>query len=237
MKEIPFWSNAKEAADFVLLEKSLKVLLDGIKEGRKTFTNTIKYIFMTTSANFGNIISMAGASFILPFLPMLPTQVLATNLLTDLPVMTIPSDRVDKEWIDQPKRWNLKFIKKFMIYFGLISSFFDFLTFGALLLVFKMTPDEFRTGWFIVSVLTELVILWILRTKKPMFKSKPSSLLFISSLIMFVITLILPYTPIGKLIDLVPLPLTTMFALICIIILYGTANELAKYFFYRKIKL
>ena len=228
---------AKEAADFVLLEKSLKVLLDGIKEGRKTFINTIKYIFMTTSANFGNIISMAGASFILPFLPMLPTQVLATNLLTDLPVMTIPSDKVDKEWIDKPKRWNLKFIKKFMVYFGLLSSFFDFLTFGALLLVFKMTPDEFRTGWFVVSVLTELVILWILRTKKPMFKSKPSTLLFISSLIMFVITLILPYTPIGKLIDLVPLPLTTMFALICIIILYGAANEFAKHLFYKKISL
>lgn len=228
---------AKEAADFVLLEKSLKVLLDGIKEGRKTFINTIKYIFMTTSANFGNIISMAGASFILPFLPMLPTQVLATNLLTDLPVMTIPSDKVDKEWIEKPKRWNLEFIKKFMIYFGLLSSFFDFLTFGALLLVFKMTPDEFRTGWFIVSVLTELVVLWILRTKKPMFKSKPSILLLISSLIMFLITLILPYTPIGELINLVRLPFERVIALLGIVFLYGIANELAKYLFYKKIKL
>ena len=133
----------------MLLDKDLSVLKQGIIEGRKTFSNTMKYVFMATSANFGNMFSMALLSLFLPFLPLLPTQVLLTNLLTDLPEMTIAGDRVDPELISQPRRWSIGFIRNFMVTFGLLSSFFDFLTFGALLFLLQANADQFRTGWFI----------------------------------------------------------------------------------------
>ena len=143
---------AKEAADFVLLEKDLGVLERGVREGRATFANTMKYIFMATSANFGNMFSMAGASLFLTFLPLLPKQVLLVNLLTDLPEMTIATDRVDPEMVERPRRWDIGFIRRFMIVFGAVSSIFDFVTFGVLLLVLHANEAELRTGWFVESV-------------------------------------------------------------------------------------
>ncbi|MDD1732905.1 MAG: magnesium-translocating P-type ATPase, partial [Methanothrix sp.] len=165
---------AKEAADIVLLEKDLGVLKQGVIEGRKTFSNTMKYVFMATSANFGNMFSMALLSLFLPFLPLLPTQVLLTNLLTDLPEMTIAGDRVDQELVARPRRWSIGYIRNFMVVFGLLSSIFDFLTFGALLFLLHANVDQFRTGWFIESVISASFIVLIIRTKRPFFSSRPS---------------------------------------------------------------
>ncbi|WP_334891764.1 magnesium-translocating P-type ATPase [Nostoc sp.] len=144
---------AKEAADIVLMAKDLNVLIEGVKEGRVTFANTLKYVFMATSANFGNMFSMAGISLFLPFLPLLPSQILLTNLLTDFPELTIATDRVDKELVNKPRRMDIKFIRNFMIVFGLLSSIFDYLTFGALLLLLHAQPEQFRTGWFLAAIL------------------------------------------------------------------------------------
>src|SRR5512144_1266055 len=149
---------AKEAADIVLLEKDLGVLVHGVREGRTTFANTLKYVSMATSANFGNMFSMAGVSLFLPFLPLLPKQILLTNLLTDFPEMTIATDRVNSEMVDYPRRWDIKAIRKFMITFGLVSSVFDYLTFGVLLLILQATRDQFRTGWFLESVISASLI-------------------------------------------------------------------------------
>lgn len=165
---------AKEAADFVLLERDLDVLRQGIVLGRTTFANTLKCVFITISANFGNMFSMAGASLFLPYLPMLPLQILLTNFLTDFPAMTIARDSVDVETIKQPRRWDIKFIRNFMVIFGLVSSAFDYLAFGTLLLVVRATTDQFRTGWFLESVLTELLIVLVVRTQRPFFRSNPS---------------------------------------------------------------
>src|SRR5512135_1612954 len=164
---------AKEAADIVLLEKDLKVLVQGVREGRRTFANTLKYVFMATSANFGNMFSMAGVSLILPFLPLLPKQILLTNLMTDFPEMTIATDNVDSEMVDSPKRWDIKAIRKFMVTFGLISSVFDYLTFGLLLLVLNASEIQLRTGWFVESVVSASLIVLVIRSRKPFYKSKP----------------------------------------------------------------
>ena len=157
---------AKEAADIVLLEKDLAILVEGVLEGRRTFANTLKYVFMATSANFGNMFSMAGASLFLSFLPLLPKQILLTNLLTDVPEMTIADDRVDEELIDRPRRWNIVFIRKFMLTFGLVSSIFDYITFGVLLLFFQAGVEEFRTGWFVESVISASVIVLVVRSRR-----------------------------------------------------------------------
>lgn len=156
---------AKESADIVLLEKDLSVLCEGVKEGRKTFANTLKYVFMATSANFGNMFSMAGASLFLPFLPLLPRQILLTNFMTDLPEMTIATDNVDSELMNRPRRWNIKFIKNFMLVFGILSSIFDYLTFGVLLFILNASPNMFRTGWFIESVISATLIVFVVRTQ------------------------------------------------------------------------
>jgi P-type Mg2+ transporter len=165
---------AKAAADIVLIEKDLSVLVQGVREGRTTFANTLKYVFMATSANFGNMFSMAGASLFLPFLPLLPKQVLLTNLMTDFPEMTIATDRVDPEMVAYPRRWDIKAIREFMITFGLVSSVFDYLTFGVLLFLLHATPDQFRTGWFLESVASASLIVLVIRSRKPFFKSRPS---------------------------------------------------------------
>ena len=157
---------AKDAADIVLLEKDLGVLVQGVREGRATFANTLKYVFMATSANFGNMFSMAGVSLILPFLPLLPKQILLTNLMTDFPEMTIATDSVDNEMIEYPRRWDIKAIRKFMITFGLVSSVFDYLTFG-LLLFLHATEGQFRTGWFLESVISASMIVLVIRSRKP----------------------------------------------------------------------
>ena len=229
---------AKEAADFVLLQQSLDVLHQGILLGRTTFANTIKYVFVTTSANFGNMFSMAGASLFIPFLPLLPFQVLLTNFLTDFPAVTIAGDSVDQEMIEKPRRWNIAFIRKFMITFGLVSSAFDYLTFGLLLLVLKVAQDTFRTGWFLESVMTELLIMLVIRTQRPFFQSKPGKGLFYSTLGVALLTLVLPYIPgLNKFLGFTPLSRGTLLALIGITAVYILMNETAKRYFYQRVKL
>jgi len=226
---------AKEAADFVLMEQSLDVLRQGIEEGRQTFANTLKYVFTTTSANFGNMFSMAGLSLFLPFLPLLPKQILLNNFLSDFPAMTIATDSVDPEMVDRPRRWNVTFIRNFMIVFGLISSAFDFITFGVLLLVLHASVGDFRTGWFIESLFTELFILLVVRTRRSFFKSKPGRWLWMSTLLVGAGTLVLPYLPgVAKIFDFTPLPLLTMVLLLLITGLYVAMNEWAKRIFYRR---
>jgi Mg2+-importing ATPase len=225
---------AKEAADFVLLKKDLGILRQGIDEGRATFANTIKYILTTISANFGNMFSMAGASMLLSFLPMLAPQILLNNFLSDIPAVTIASDNVDPEMVEKPRRWNTKFIRDYMVLFGLVSSIFDFLTFGTLLYLFRASPDEFRTGWFIESLITELVIALVVRTRHFFFRSRPGTLLLVSSLIFMGIALVIPYLPFISVFGFVPLPAPLMLAMIGLTALYVLATELAKKYFYSR---
>jgi Mg2+-importing ATPase len=227
---------AKEAADIVLLEKDLNVLIEGIHEGRKTFSNTIKYVFMASSANFGNMVSMACASLFLPFLPLLPKQILLTNLLTDLPEMTIASDSVDNESMEKPRRWNISYIRTFMLIFGPVSSLFDFLTFGVLLFVLKAGPSEFRTGWFIESVVSASLIVLIMRTRRPFFKSRPSPYLLAATIFVVGATLIFPVTPLGRIFGFTNIPFLFFVMLGFIVLLYIITAEIAKVLFYRKIK-
>ena len=225
---------AKEAADFVLLRHDLTVLLAGIKEGRRTFANTLKYIFTTTSANFGNMLSMAGASLFLPFLPLLAKQILLNNFLSDFPATGIPGDNVDEDMIEQPHKWNIHFIRNFMIIFGLVSSVFDYATFGLLLFVVHATEQQFQTGWFIESLLTELVIALVVRTRRPFFRSKPGKLLWTMTLAVSLVTLSVPYLPFGHFLGFTPLPIWLMAALVALTGLYIGAAEIAKKFFYAK---
>jgi Mg2+-importing ATPase len=228
---------AKEVADIVLLEKDLRVLANGVLEGRKTFANTLKYVFMATSANFGNMFSMAGASLFLSFLPLLPKQILLTNLLTDFPEMTIATDSVDKEMLSQPRRWNIKFIRNFMLVFGLLSSVFDYLTFGVLLLILHASVQEFRTGWFMESVISASMIVLVIRTRGPFLKSKPSRALLAATLLVALVTILFPYTPMGTLFGFAPIPFPYLLTLLLIVVLYIISAEVAKRFFYRRAKL
>jgi P-type Mg2+ transporter len=228
---------AKEAADIVLLEKDLGVLVQGVREGRSTFANTLKYVFMATSANFGNMFSMAGISLFLPFLPLLPKQILLTNLLTDFPEMTIATDKVDGEMIDCPRRWDIKAIRKFMITFGLVSSVFDYLTFGALLIILNATQDQFRTGWFLESVISASLIVLVIRSRKPFFKSRPGKYLIMATLLIVVVTLILPFTPIGGIFGFGQLPILFLLLIGIIILAYIITAEMVKAVFYKKVKI
>jgi len=227
---------AKEAADIVLLEKDLRVLSEGVIEGRKTFSNTMKYVFMATSANFGNMFSMALLSLFLPFLPLLPTQVLLTNLLTDLPEMTISSDSVDPELVSSPRRWSIKFIRNFMLVFGFLSSLFDFLTFGALLFMLHASIDQFRTGWFMESVVSASLAVLIIRTRRPFFRSIPSVYLLSMTLLVCLATFLIPYTPLAELFGFTPLPLYFMLIVIVIVAAYIFLAEIVKSIFYRMVK-
>ncbi|HEY9502639.1 MAG TPA: HAD-IC family P-type ATPase, partial [Pyrinomonadaceae bacterium] len=222
---------AKEAATIVLLEKDLSVLAAGVREGRKTFANTLKYIYMTTSANFGNMFSMAGAALFLPFLPLLPKQILLNNFLTDFPAMAIATDSVDPELVAGPRRWNITFIRNFMIVFGIVSSIFDFLTFGALVFILKATPEVFRTGWFVESVMTEVLIILVMRTWRPFYTSMPSRPLLVAMIVVLLVTLALPYSPLSGLLGLTPLPISSLLLLGIITVLYAGASELTKKFF------
>jgi len=228
---------AKDAADIVLLEKDLGVLVQGVREGRATFANTLKYVFMATSANFGNMFSMAGVSLIVPFLPLLPKQILLTNLMTDFPEMTIATDTVDKEMIDYPRRWDIKAIRKFMITFGIVSSVFDYLTFGLLLLVLHATEVQFRTGWFLESVVSASLIVLVIRSRKPSYKSKPGKYLLIATISIVVITLILPYTPLAGIFGFSPLPVPFLLFIGLIILLYIFTAEVVKKIFYKRVKI
>lgn len=225
---------AKEAADFVLLRKNLDVLREGIDEGRLTFANTLKYILTTTSANFGNMFSMAGASLFLPFLPLLASQILLNNFLSDIPAMAIAGDQVDPEWVAQPRRWDTTFIRNYMVLFGLVSSIFDFLTFGILLFVFRAAPEEFRTGWFIESLMTELVIALVVRTRHLFFRSRPGTLLLVSTLAVMGLTLVLPYLPTDALFGFTPLPAPLLLTLLGLTALYIVVTEVAKQYFYAR---
>jgi Mg2+-importing ATPase len=224
---------AKDAADIVLLEKDIGVLVHGIEEGRKTFANTLKYIFMAASANFGNMFSMAGASLFLPFLPLLPTQILLTNLLTDFPELTIATDSVDIEFTEKPRRWDLKFIQRFMLAFGLLSSVFDYATFGALLLVFRASTVQFRTGWFLESVISASLIVLVVRTRRMFFKSRPGKYLLAATLTIVAVTLALPFSPLAALFHLEPLPLPFFLLIGIIVLLYVTGAEITKRMFYK----
>jgi Mg2+-importing ATPase len=227
---------AKEAADIVLLEKNLKVLVQGVNSGRMTFANTLKYVYMATSANFGNMFSMAGASLFLPFLPLLPKQILLTNLMTDFPEMAIATDNVDNEMVEQPRRWDIKFIRKFMLAFGLLSSVFDYLTFGCLLLV-HASVDQFRTGWFIESVVSASLIVLVIRSRRPFFKSKPGKYLLLATLFIGAITLFMPYSPLTGLLEFQPLPYSFLLMLGVILVGYIVSAELLKRLFYARVKL
>jgi P-type Mg2+ transporter len=224
---------AKEAADIVLLEKNLGILGQGVREGRTTFANTLKYVFMATSANFGNMFSMAGASLLLPFLPLLPKQILLTNLMTDFPEMTIATDSVDVEMVEQPRRWDTRFIRNFMMTFGLVSSVFDYATFGALLLL-GATVDQFRTGWFLESVISACLIVLVVRTRRPFFMSRPGPHLLVATVLVVVATLALPYTPLAAVLGFTPLPVRYLPVLATIVACYIGAAELTKRVFYRR---
>jgi Mg2+-importing ATPase len=227
---------AKEAADIVLMQKDLDVLLGGIKAGRTTFANTLKYVFMATSANFGNMFSMAGVSLMLPFLPLLPKQILLTNLFTDFPEMTIATDRVDREQVTQPHRWDIRFIRNFMLVFGLLSSVFDYLTFAALLLLLHADPAQFRTGWFMESVISASMIVLVIRTHQSIFHSKPSPYLFWTTIAVALVTVTLPYTSLAALLGFQPLPIQFLMVLAAIVGLYIFSAEIVKRLFYQHIR-
>lgn len=226
---------AKEAADIILLKKSLTVLDEGILEGRKTFGNTMKYIIMGTSSNFGGMFSVAIASLFLPFLPMLPIQILLNNLLYDVSQSTIPTDNVDVEYVEKPKKLNVSYIRKFMLVFGPISSLFDFITFFIMLYIFNASAPLFQTAWFIESLATQTLIIFVIRTNRtPFWKSKPSRLLLLSTIGVVGLNLILPFTPLGKLFGLVEPPLLFYVALAFVVISYLLVVELVKKLFYKK---
>ena len=225
---------AKQAADFVLLEHDLNVLREGIEEGRHTFANTLKYISIVSSANFGNMISMALASLALPFLPLLAKQILLNNFLSDIPSMGIASDNVDREWESTPHRWNIKQIRNFMVVFGLVSSLFDILTFVALYLLAEMVPAVFRSGWFVESLLTQLLTIFIVRTYKPFYQSRPAKLLIVSALGIGLLAIGLPYSPVAPWFGLVPLPFHILLLMLAISLVYMVSAEFVKRAFYRR---
>ena len=225
---------AKEAADLVLLQKDLRVLLRGVEEGRRTFTNTLKYVFMATSANFGNMFSMAGASVILPFLPLLPSQILLMNLLTDLPEMTIATDSVDEELLRTPQRWDVRFIRRFMLTFGPLSSLFDFITFGVLMLVLQAGPAEFRSGWFLESVISASLVVLVVRTRRPFFRSMPGRNLVGATLLVVAVALAVPLTPLAPALQFGALPWTYPVLMLAVVGLYMLSAEITKHVFYQR---
>ncbi|MGD0170194.1 MAG: magnesium-translocating P-type ATPase [Smithella sp.] len=226
---------AKESADIVLMEKDLAVLVQGVREGRTTFANTLKYVFMATSANFGNMFSMAGASLFLSFLPLLPKQILLTNLMTDFPEMTIATDHVDSEMVDKPRRWDIAFIKKFMITFGLVSSIFDYMTFGVLIWILHATQAQFQTGWFMESVVSASLIVLIIRSRRPFFKSRPGKYLLIATISIVAATLVLPYTPLSRIFGFAFLPVSFLLMMGLIVVLYIFVAEVVKKIFYQRV--
>jgi Mg2+-importing ATPase len=188
---------AKDAADIILLEPGLGPLLEGIVEGRRAFGNVMKYLLMGTSSNFGNMFSMAGAALILPFLPMLPTQILLNNFLYDLSQISIPTDNVDESFVAKPRKWNIDLIRKFMLWIGPVSSFYDFLTFFVLLRFFHASPRLFHTGWFVESLATQTLVIFVIRTMGNPFQSRPSRLLALTTTAIVVVGVALPFTPLG----------------------------------------
>jgi P-type Mg2+ transporter len=224
---------AKEAADMILLKHDLHVLHAGVLEGRRTFGNIMKYIMMGTSSNFGNMFSMAGASLFLPFLPMLPTQILLNNILYDVSEIPIPLDMVDKEEIAGPRVLDLTFIRNFMLVIGPISSLFDFLTFYVMLAVLEADEKLFQTGWFVESLCTQVLVIFIIRTRGNPLNSRPYPLLTATSLAVVAVATLLPFTPIGMHFGFVPPPAKFYFILGAMVLVYLVVVELAKQAFYR----
>ncbi len=225
---------AKDAADIVLLDKDLEILASGIVEGRKIFANTIKYVLMGTSSNFGNMFSAGGASLILSFLPMLPTQILLNNLLYDASEMTIPTDNVDEEQLQRPAHWDTRFIRRFMIFFGPISSIFDFATFGIMIWAFNAHAPLFRSGWFVESLATQSLVIFAIRTRRvPFFHSRPSAPLTVATLSCVAIGAWLPFSPFAHVLGFTALPAGFLGALVVMIIVYLILIELGKRRFYR----
>jgi Mg2+-importing ATPase len=225
---------ARESADIVLLRRDLDVLRQGVEDGRRTFANTMKYIQITTSANFGNMISMALATVLLPFLPLLPKQILLNNFLSDMPAIAIAGDAVDPEHIASAQRWHIDDVKRFMLIFGLMSTLFDLLTFGLLLRLFKAGEAMFQTSWFLVALLTELAVLFVLRTRRPWLRSAPSPLLLWTSGATALAALLLPFAgPVARLFGFIPLPGGMLASAIGIVLLYLASTEIAKRLFYR----
>ena len=226
---------ARQSADIVLLRPDLDVLRLGVESGRRTFANTLKYISITTSANFGNMISMALVTPFLPFLPLFAKQILLNNFLSDIPSIAISSDNVDAEMAQRPERWNVAEVKRFMIVFGLVSSVFDLVTFALLLKFYSAGQAEFQTAWFVVSLLTEIVVVFSLRTRMLAYRSRPSTPLMAATLAIFAAAVAIPYMgPLTRLFGFIPLPLPVMGALLLIVMVYILANEVAKRWFYRR---
>ena len=226
---------ARESADIILLENDLRILNDGVLEGRRTFGNTMKYILMGTSSNFGNMFSVAGASLFLKFLPMLPIQILLNNLLYDVSESTIPTDNVDADYIRTPKKWDIEYIRKFIIVFGPVSSLFDFLTFFILLFVFAADAALFQTAWFVESICTQTLIIFVIRTRVfPFYRSRPSRPLIISTCLIVLVACLLPFTIIGALFGFVQPPLAFYAVLAGLVIGYIIIVELVKRWFYRR---
>jgi len=239
---------AKEAADIVLLKKDLLVLASGIIEGRKIFGNTIKYILMGTSSNFGNMFSAAAASVFLPFLPMLPMQILFMNLLYDVANMTLPTDNVDEEYIKKPKRWDISFVRKYTLFFGPFSSLYDFLTYGIMLFIFiapmnlnLADPQQlgiaaglFQSGWFVESFWTEVLVMFVIRTRRiPFLTSRPGKWLTVLTLSCVAFGTILPFTLLGGYLGFTALPPNYWLLLILMVVTYLLLVDAGKVFFYR----
>ena len=225
---------AKDAADVVLLDKDLGVLAEGVMEGRRIFANTMKYVLMSTSSNFGNMFSAAGASVFLSFLPMLPTQILLNNLLYNAGQLVIPTDNVDPEALARPAAWDIGFIRRFMAVFGPVSSVFDFVTFWVMLSLLHAGHTEFRTGWFVESIATQTLVIYVIRTRRiPFVKSKPSTAMLLIPTGAAVVGAILPYTGLAHLLGFTPLPLAFFGLLFAMVVVYLLLVELAKARFYR----
>jgi len=228
---------AKDAADVLLLEKDLDVLADGVMEGRRIFANTMKYVLMGTSSNFGNMFSAAGASLFLSFLPMLPSQILLNNLLYDSSQLAIPTDNVDPEQLARPSRWDVGFIRRFMLFFGPVSSVFDCVTFGVMLWIFHAGAPLFRSGWFVESLATQTLVIFAIRTRRiPFFRSRPSVpqlLAALAALGAVTVGTLLPATPLARPLGFQPLPGPFYLALALMVACYLALIELGKRWFYR----
>jgi Mg2+-importing ATPase len=240
---------AKESADIILLKNDLTVLAEGVLEGRRTFGNTMKYIMMGVSSNFGNMFSAAGGSIFLPFLPMLPIQILLNNSLYDISQTVMTTDNVDPEYIERPKRWDISFIRRFMVTLGPVSSLFDYITFFTMIFIFgvplglnalglpnatSLQQSQFQTAWFVESLCSQTLVVLIIRTRRtPFYKSKPSIYLIAMLLSVIAFALIVPYTPLGAVFGLTPPPPGFYLVLLGILGIYAVLAELVKKWFYK----
>ncbi len=227
---------AKDAADIVMLGKDLAILAGGVLEGRRIFSNTMKYVLMGTSSNFGNMFSAAGGSVLLNFLPMTPTQILLNNLLYDTGEMTIPTDQVDPELLERPAQWDIRLIRRFMMFFGPISSIFDFTTFGVMLFIFHARGSLFQTAWFTESLATQSLVIFAIRTRRvPFFRSRPGPLLVVGTIGSVLVGLLLPYSPIASWFGFSPLPGGFLAILAVMVVIYLVLVEIGKSFFFRQV--